>query len=126
MWRRDREAAERAAARRQRENDAPRLNTVVPHLESLRLEVRETRANIANPEASHIRRVVVEHAPALFVVPCHDSHCKEGGHDVTRDVISALRARNLRFEGEDACQGTVGSANCERILRYVGVATYRE
>jgi hypothetical protein len=126
MWRRDREAGERAAARRQRENDAPRLSTVVPGLESLRLEVRETRANIANPEASHIRRVVVAHAPALFVIPCHDSHCKEGGHDVTREVISALRSRTLRFEGEDACQGTVGSANCERILRYIGVATYRD
>jgi hypothetical protein len=126
MWRRDREAAERAAQRRQRENDAPRLADAVPNLESLRMEVRETRANIANPEASHIRRVVVAHAPALFVVPCHDSHCKEGGHDVTRDVMSALRSRAARFEGEDPCQGTVGSANCERILRYVCVATYRE
>lgn len=125
MWRRDREAAERAAERRRREDDAPRLATTVPKLETLRLEVRESRANIANSEATHIRRVQVAHAPAMFVVPCHDSHCKEGGHDVTREVMLALRAGEEHFEGQDACQGSVGSANCERVLHYVGVATYR-
>jgi hypothetical protein len=126
MWRRDREAAERAAERRRVEDAAPRLAALVPQIESLRLEVQESRASIANPEATHIRRVQVAHAPAMFIVPCHDSHCKEGGHDVTREVMIALRSRQARFEGEDACQGSVGSGHCERVLRYVGVATYRD
>jgi hypothetical protein len=126
MWRRNQEAAQRFAERRQREDDAVRLSATVPGLESLRLEMQESRSGISNPEASHIRRIVVSSAPALFVLPCHDTQCKEGGHDITADILSALRARKLRFEGEDPCSGVVGSANCQRILRYVGVATYTD
>jgi len=126
MWRRNQEAAQRFADRRRREDDAPRLSDVVPHLESLKLEVRETRSGISNPEASHIRRIVVSSAPALFVVPCHDSNCKDGGHDVTSEVLSALRSRTPRFEGEDGCGGQVGSAGCQRVLHYIATATYHE
>jgi hypothetical protein len=125
MWRRDRAAAERAAERRRREDEAPRLAATVPELLTLRLEVQETRASIANAEATHIRRVQVAHAPAMFVLQCHDSRCTDGGHDVTREVMHALRARETRFAGEDACQGSVGTVNCERVLHYIGVATYR-
>lgn len=125
MWRRNQEAAQRFAERRQREDDAPRLAAVVPSLETLRLEVQESRSGISNPEASHIRHIVVAHAPALFVVPCHDAQCKDGGHDVTSEIMHALRSHLPRFEGEDACPGSVGTANCARVLRYVAVATYR-
>jgi hypothetical protein len=126
MWRRNDEAAQRFADRRQREDNAPRLAAAVPQLETLRLEVQESRSGIANSEAAHIRHIVVAHAPALFVVPCHDAQCKEGGHDVTTAIMYALRSREKRFEGEDACPGYVGAANCPRILRYVGFATYRD
>jgi hypothetical protein len=126
MWRRNDEAAQRFAERRQREDSAPRLSAAVPHLESLRLEVQETRSGIANSEAAHIRHIVVAHAPALFVVPCHDTQCKEGGHDITASIMYSLRSREKRFEGEDPCPGYVGAANCPRVLRYVGVAVYKD
>jgi hypothetical protein len=126
MWRRNDEAAQRAAERRQREDAAPRLAATVPQLETLRLEVQETRAGISNSEAAHIRHIVVAHAPALFVVPCHDAQCKDGGHDVTSSILFALRSREQRFEGEDACRGYVGATNCARVLRYTGIAAYRE
>jgi hypothetical protein len=118
-------AAQRFAERRQRENEAPRLRDEVPALESLRLDVEEHRAGSVVAEAPHIRRVVVENAPALFVLPCGDPTCKEGGHDVTSTVMRSLRAGNTRFEGEDACSGTVGSAPCMRVLRFVGTASYK-
>jgi hypothetical protein len=124
MWYRDKDAGRRFVERRQREDDAPRLAETIPHLQSLRLEVQERRSGISNPDASHIRHVVVATAPALFVLPCHDSRCKDGGHDVTREITAALRSHQGRFEGEDACCGVVGSANCERVLKYVGFATF--
>jgi hypothetical protein len=125
MRRRFDEAAARSAERRKREDDAPRLLASVPTLTSLRLEIEERRPGISNGEASHIRRVVVEHAPALFVVPCHDKQCNDGGHDMTPFVMKALQAREERFEGEDVCYGTVGSSACRRVLRIVGIAEYR-
>jgi hypothetical protein len=126
MWRRNDEAAQRFNERRQREDSAPRLMATIPQLVSLRLEVQESRAGISNSEASHIRHIVVANAPALFVVPCHDAQCKDGGHDITASILYSLRSREQRFEGEDPCPGYVGAANCARILRYTGVAVYRE
>jgi hypothetical protein len=118
------EAAGLIAERRRREAEAPRLAALVPELEKLRLEVVERSANIARPEHTHTRHVVVASAPALFVLPCHDSRCKDGGHDVTTEILAALQARKERFEGEDACSGVIGSASCARVLTYVGIATY--
>jgi hypothetical protein len=124
IWRRG-EAAERFAERRRREEEAPRLGAEVPTLESLRLNVEERRAGGSMSEAAHVRRIVVERAPALFVLPCHDSSCKEGGHDITHEVMRALRERSERFTGEHPCNGQVGSAECHRVLVYVGTATYK-
>jgi hypothetical protein len=124
IWRRG-DAAERYAERRRREEEAPRLATAIPNLESLKLEIEERRAGSSLPEAAHVRRIVVERAPALFWLPCHDSACKEGGHDLTLDVLRALRERQEKFTGEHPCQGQVGSADCRRVLVYVGIASYR-
>jgi hypothetical protein len=126
MKRRNDEAAQRFAERRRREDDAPRLTTEITDLESLVLEVEERRSGISYPGATHVRRIVVETAPALFVLPCHDSHCKEGGHDVTYAVMRALQARQVRFEGDDACGGLIGASACQCVLHYVGTATYRQ
>jgi hypothetical protein len=123
-WR-DAEAAARLAERRRREDDAPRLATLVPTLEKLQLEVIERSANISRPEHTHIRHIVVASAPALFVLSCRDTQCKDGGHDLTQEILAALRRQKERFEGEDACSGVVGSSTCSRILGYVAVATYR-
>lgn len=112
------------AERRRREDEAPRLKAQIPTLSTLRLEVVERSASISRPEHAHTRHVVVASAPALFFVPCHDSSCKEGGHDLTSEVLAALRRKEERFEGEHACPGSVGTANCARVLAYVGVAHY--
>src|SRR6186713_2459061 len=71
------EAAGRMAERRKRETEAPRLATMVPTLEKLRLEVQEHSSSISRPEHTHTRHVVVASAPALFVLPCHDTQCKD-------------------------------------------------
>ena len=125
MWGQDREAAKRMAERRQREDEAPRLATAVPTLEKLRLEVMEKSSSISRPEHTHVRHVVVASAPALFVLPCRDTQCKDGGHDLTNVILAALRRQKERFEGEDACLGVVGSAGCSRVLGFVAVATYQ-
>jgi hypothetical protein len=122
-WRNS-EAAERMAERRRREEEAPRLNVTIPTLEKLRLDVEERSASISRPEHTHTRHVVVSSAPALFVMPCRDTQCKDGGHNLTAEILSALRRRVERFEGTDACGGNVGSASCARVLAYVGVASY--
>jgi hypothetical protein len=124
IWRRG-EGAERFAERRRREEEAPRLRTAIPNLESLRLEIEEHRAGGNLSEAAHVRRIVVERAPALFVLPCHDTSCKGGGHDVTHGILRSLREQQERFTGEHPCQGQVGSAECRRVLVYVGIATYK-
>jgi hypothetical protein len=123
-WR-QREAAERFAERRRREDEAPRLLEVVPKLETLRFKIEEYRAGGSLAETGHVRPIVVANAPALFVFPCQDSSCKDGGHDVTSEITMALRAGKQQFQGEDACRGQVGSADCSRVLRYSATATYK-
>ena len=125
MWRRNPEAAKRFAERRQREDEAPRLAAAFPKLESLGIRVLEGNPGISNPEGSHTRRVVVATAPALFVLPCGDSQCQDGGHELTAELLSALRSNKLQFEGEDSCRGVIGGSECRRVLRYVATASYR-
>ena len=125
MNRRQSEAALRYADRRRREDEAPRLITEVPHLDSLRLELVEGRLDAPGSEGAHVRKVVVATAPALFEILCQDAACRDGGHDLTGVFLRALRAGTTRFQGEDSCRGQVGSAACRRTLRFVGLATYR-
>jgi hypothetical protein len=119
------EAAERTAERRRREDEAPRLREEVPKLATLVLEIQEHRAGTIVLESTHIRRIPVEHAPALFELPCQDSFCKNGGHDVTQAVLRALQSGATSFQGEHACSGQTGAAECQRVLRYVATATYK-
>jgi hypothetical protein len=118
------EGAERFAERRKREDEAPRLTAEVPRLRSLALEIEERGEGGPVAEPTHVRRVVVEHAPALFVLPCGDARCRDGGHDVTYAVMRALRDGETRFEGQDVCSGSVGTGQCSRALHFVGIATY--
>ena len=126
MTRRDIEAADRFAERRRRENEAPRLSDIVPRLETLRLEVRETRGGAVLSGMAYVRPVVVARAPALFELVCQDPACRDGGHDLTMSVLRNLREGLERFQGDDACRGQVGSADCRRILEYTATATYRK
>lgn len=94
-----------------------------PDLTALWFEVRERRSGAPMNEAGYIRRIMVPHAPALFLMPCGDSSCRDGGHDITSAVLLALRSGQETFEGQDFCGGHVGSAPCQRELTYIGHCT---
>src|SRR5436305_14536408 len=117
MNRGGRDAAARFAERRRMEDEAPRLREIAPTLTSLKIDVAEGRAESTTAEISHTRRVVVDVAPALFILPCGDASCKEGGHDITNELVRALREGKTEIEGEDTCFGRTGTADCGRILR---------
>lgn len=125
MNRRHSEASQRFAERRKREDEAPRLSAEFPKLESLRLEIEERRSGSPVGEAGYIRRIMVDHAPALFVLPCGDPSCKDGGHEITDGLLRALRGGQGRFETEDPCRGQIGSSECQRVLHCIAIATYR-
>lgn len=123
--RRNIEREERQVLRHEREDAAGKLLQKVPDLASLSLAIHEVRPDGWASDAQYIRRVVVEHAPALFEMPCSYAYCKDGGYDVTREILDALSSHKARFEGECACRGSCGTSDCARILRYVATATYR-
>ena len=122
--RRDTDSAQRYAERRRREDESPRLSAEVPRLRGLALEIEEKTQGGPVSEPAHVRRFVVQHAPALFLLPCGDPRCRDGGHDITHAVMRALRASEARFDGQDVCYGNVGSGQCSRVLHFVGAATY--
>ncbi len=123
MNRRNSPQALRFAERRRREDDAPRLHDQVPNLISLRLDI-EDRSGVADG-SEHIRRVVVDRAPALFLLPCGDPRCADGEHDLTTTVMRALRSQETSFHGTDSCMGSVGLSACSRVLQFEAVAAYR-
>ena len=124
MYGRSREASERFAERRRREDEAPRLKEAVPNLASLRLEVEEHRGTSAVAETRHVRIVMVDRGPALFVLPCGDSECRDGGHDITNEVMDRLHHGAKDFVVEDRCFGNVRDVACGRIVRVLAAATY--
>ena len=119
------EREERQLQRIQREDVAGKLLDRVPDLTSLSLSIEEKRPDGVASNTQYIRRVVVEHAAALFEMPCSYSYCTDGGYDLTREILDALMSRTARFEGERACRGNCGSEYCARVLRYVATSTYR-
>ena len=119
------EAAERFAERRRQEDASPRLREVVPDLVACRIEITQGRADVAKADVAHTRHVVVDRAPALFVVPCYEPSCRDGGHDISAALLRGLRERRSPVTGEDTCHGTVGSAYCGRVLRFSAAAQYR-
>jgi hypothetical protein len=118
------EAARRVSERRKREDEAPRLIAQVPKLLTLQLEIQELRGSVPLDESRHVKHVVVQHAPALFELPCHDQACTDGGHDITSAILRSLSSGATRFEGKHECRGRTGSADCQRVLHYVALATY--
>jgi hypothetical protein len=118
------EIAERARARRAKEDDAKRLKDEVPALASLSLEVDSVRADGMATEAGYTRRVVVDFAPALFVIPCTEKACEGGGYDLTLEMVAKLRANEATFQGEAKCAGTTPLGPCGRVLRWRATASY--
>ena len=121
--RRDVAAAKRSKERREREDSARRLQELVPNLDSLRLEIEESREGQSWVEVRHTRHIVVGRAPALFDLPCSDRHC-DGSHDVTKQLVNALAARRKRFEGRHRCGGHAKHGDCELELHFVAEAEY--
>jgi hypothetical protein len=115
--------AQRFADRRKREDDAPRLAAEVPGLVTLQFDV-EDRAGVCGG-TKYTRRIMVDHAPALFLVPCGDPRCSGEEHDLTHEMMRALHSQRTSFEGDDECRGSVGPGSCTRVLKFEAVATYR-
>jgi len=120
------ERKERRIQRDERENAAGKLVQKIPDLTSLSIAIHETRPEGCVSDNHYIRRVALEHAPALFEVACSDPRCEDGGHDVTREILASLASRQACFEGRHACRGRCGAIDCARVLRYVTTASYRE
>ncbi len=117
--RRRQEVAEHVADRRRREDEAPRLIDEFPDLTRLSLSLVERPLAGHDLGAGHIRRVVVESASAVFLLPCAAPGCEAGLHDLTPAVLAELRKRATRFEGSSACVA------CGCVLSHVGTAEYR-
>jgi hypothetical protein len=122
-YRRNSPRALRYVERKRREDEAPRLIDAVPDLVSLRLDI-EDRSGIAEG-STHTRRVVVDRAPALFLVPCSEARCDAEEHDLTPAILRALKDHAATFHAEDTCTGSVGPSPCTRKLQVDAVASYR-
>lgn len=114
-------AGQRSLERRQREDAMPRLNAAVPDLEALQIAVTEHSAAGAT---KYVKHIIVERAPSLFMIVCGDERCQEGGHDITNEIMHALRTHRTHHEGEHECAGTTGSAPCTRRINYELSARY--
>ncbi len=119
LRRNSQEAKQRIADRRLREDEAPRLHNELRRLVSLQLDIE-------NGGTRYLWRIVVERAPALFEIPCPEEACTNGGHDLTRGIMTALRASRTHFEGESSCSGDLPGGSCGRLLKYVADATYKD
>lgn len=108
-----------------RENDAPRLNVEVPNLEALRMNLEEFSGGHRIVGTSRIQHVVVAQASSRFEIPCGDSKCEEGGHDLTNEALGHLRAAHEAFGGSSVCSGRVGERACDRMLEYSCQAKYQ-
>ena len=129
-WSRRREETidreERKKERAQREDAAGKLARRVPALATLSIAIHETRPDGVVSDTHDTRRVVLEHAPALFEVPCSYPGCTDGGYEVTREILDGLDTRRREFRGEQRCRGRCGDIDCTRVLRFVCTATYHE
>jgi len=107
-----------------REDEAARLSAEAPALRQLRLELSESSNGHRVLDSYRIVHIVVPRAAALFEVPCSDGRCKEGGYDLTRDVMHSVRQRRRSFVGQNCCNGYLGNSPCPRVLSFVGHAEF--
>lgn len=52
--------------------------------------------------------------------------CEGGGHDISLEVMEALRARHQQLRGETTCPGMVCTGACTRKVRFAITATFDE
>jgi hypothetical protein len=99
------------------------LAAELPLLRSARIEIVE---NVANGSTKYTKHVVVARSPVLFIIPCGDPACKDGGHDITNEVMRAFRQHLKSAVGESSCGGTTGSAQCRRSIQFTVTAEYAD
>jgi hypothetical protein len=121
--RRDHEKIEATAEHRRREDAAPRLRDEVASLRTLRLHFDERREGGQLNVMTYSKPMVVDSAPASFEIRCTEPRC-DGRHDLTRDMMTALRKQLPSYSGRSPCPGYVGDAPCDRVMLYSFVATY--
>jgi hypothetical protein len=114
---------EAQAEQRRREDAAPRLHDVVPKLRGIRFHFQASRDAGRMIAMPYTRHITIASAPALFSFRCIEPSCN-GRHELTNEVLSALRNGERRVESESACQGYVGDVACDRTLVYVCEAEY--
>jgi hypothetical protein len=107
-----------------RENATPRLKDAVPELVSLRLVMVEMRGDYSVNGTRRVQHVVVATASARFEIPCGESGCNDGGHDLSRTAMSHLRDGRSSFSGTSECNGALNHRPCDRRLDYSFEATY--
>jgi hypothetical protein len=90
----------------------------------LKFEIDELFDSRAIPGMRRVRHIMVDQAAALFEIPCSDTKCEEGGHDVTEQVLAALRAGDKEFDGTHSCNGQASEGPCKRVLAFKGMAEY--
>jgi hypothetical protein len=103
----------------EREDQAPRLATEFPELRRLRLELSEWIEARKVLDSTRVRHIIVERAAARFEEPCTDPRCKDGGHNLTHQMMQNLRRRLPTFVGQDECSGYLAERPCARILRVI-------
>jgi hypothetical protein len=92
----------------------------------LKFEIDELVDDRAIPGMRRVRHIMVDQAAALFEIPCSDTKCEEGGHDVTQQVLACLDSRDAEFQGQHACGGLIGDVACKRVLAFRGIAEYED
>lgn len=123
--RRNAERDERTLQRHEREDAAGELLRKVPDLLTLSLAVHESRPRRIASAPPTTSAASWSSTPALLEIPCSNAYCKDGGYDVTREVLDALMSHKTHFEGDSTSGSSGTSGDCARILRYVGTATYK-
>lgn len=93
----------------------------VPQLAGLMIEVHEY-SQIASTK--YKKRFNMPSAPSLFELRCNDERCTNGGYDITRSVVRALRAGETLSNGVGQCEGNTGTSSCGRRITFAIFANY--
>ncbi len=110
----------------QREDESSRLLDEVQGLRELKIVIDEWRDEQHIPGARYTKHIIVSGAPARFEVPCGEPRCQEGGHDLTLELMMALRRKEGTIEGQSECRGDFGARPCARVVKFAAFATYIE
>lgn len=125
MRRRDPAQAEAAAEWRRRQDAAPWLRDEAPQVESMRLSFDEELEDRAPSGRGYARPVVVASSRAHFEVRCLEPRC-DGTHDLTREIMRAIRERRVSDSIRSACEGVCNNVQCQRTLICSFQISYRD